>query len=183
MIDAKFKEPWVSALRSGDYEQTQGCLRNSDDKMCCLGVLGTVIVDNNLIEGAIWTEVGRGDATFHVPVPADAEYSHPVEATDSSVEVPYAVQQTIPGWEYGDSGRIENCTWVDLYELFPKEIENWLADKSITVLTMSENIERYGWADTIRLIRESCGVPTLVRLNDEVGLNFEQIAQVVEKWM
>jgi hypothetical protein len=32
------KEEWIEALRSGNYEQTQGALRK-DDKFCCLGVL------------------------------------------------------------------------------------------------------------------------------------------------
>ena len=31
------QEKWVEALRSGDYEQTQGCLQDSKG-YCCLGV-------------------------------------------------------------------------------------------------------------------------------------------------
>lgn len=30
---------WVDALRSGDYHQTSGKLRSTDDRYCCLGVL------------------------------------------------------------------------------------------------------------------------------------------------
>lgn len=30
---------WVRALRSGEYKQTTGCLRSSQDGYCCLGVL------------------------------------------------------------------------------------------------------------------------------------------------
>lgn len=33
------KEEWVTALRSGEYRQGKGFLRNSDDEYCCLGVL------------------------------------------------------------------------------------------------------------------------------------------------
>lgn len=29
---------WIAALRSGDYEQGQSCLRSHDNKYCCLGV-------------------------------------------------------------------------------------------------------------------------------------------------
>jgi hypothetical protein len=32
-------DKWVKALRSGDYKQSTGRLRSSDDKFCCLGVL------------------------------------------------------------------------------------------------------------------------------------------------
>lgn len=30
---------WVAALRSGDYQQGKGRLRNNQDQFCCLGVL------------------------------------------------------------------------------------------------------------------------------------------------
>jgi hypothetical protein len=30
---------WIKALRSGKYKQGQHCLRSTDDKFCCLGVL------------------------------------------------------------------------------------------------------------------------------------------------
>ncbi|QGT54331.1 hypothetical protein b3_0087 [Synechococcus phage B3] len=34
----EIKEKWVAALRSGEYQQTTGCLRSSEG-FCCLGVL------------------------------------------------------------------------------------------------------------------------------------------------
>lgn len=37
MIDPEFKQKWIAALLSGDYEQTTGCLRN-ENGFCCLGV-------------------------------------------------------------------------------------------------------------------------------------------------
>jgi hypothetical protein len=39
MMNQEIKEKWVNALRSGDYEQGQGALRNLDGQYCCLGVL------------------------------------------------------------------------------------------------------------------------------------------------
>lgn len=33
------KKLWIEALRSGEYKQTQGELRNQDNEFCCLGVL------------------------------------------------------------------------------------------------------------------------------------------------
>lgn len=37
--DLKRRDEWITALRSGKYEQGCGLLRSSDDKYCCLGVL------------------------------------------------------------------------------------------------------------------------------------------------
>lgn len=38
MADKKTIEAWVAALRSGEYKQAQGQLRDGD-RFCCLGVL------------------------------------------------------------------------------------------------------------------------------------------------
>lgn len=37
-LPKKFKEKWVKALRSGDYEQGKFYLKNSKGNYCCLGV-------------------------------------------------------------------------------------------------------------------------------------------------
>lgn len=37
------KEKWVAALKSGDYKQGVGRLRDKDDHYCCLGVLCDVL--------------------------------------------------------------------------------------------------------------------------------------------
>lgn len=42
-IDPILKEKWISALRSGQYKQGRGRLRNEDDHYCCLGVLCEVM--------------------------------------------------------------------------------------------------------------------------------------------
>lgn len=33
------RERWLEALRSGNYKQGRGVLRNKEDEFCCLGVL------------------------------------------------------------------------------------------------------------------------------------------------
>jgi hypothetical protein len=38
-MDPKIKAKWVAALRSGDYVQGQGVLRDKSRHFCCLGVL------------------------------------------------------------------------------------------------------------------------------------------------
>lgn len=38
----ELKALWIAALRSGDYKQGTGALRNPDNTWCCLGVLGHI---------------------------------------------------------------------------------------------------------------------------------------------
>lgn len=38
-MNKRIKELWIEALRSGDYKQGKGLLRNENDEFCCLGVL------------------------------------------------------------------------------------------------------------------------------------------------
>ncbi len=40
-MDAKLKADWVAALRSGEYQQNDGCIREGD-RLCCIGV-GAVV--------------------------------------------------------------------------------------------------------------------------------------------
>lgn len=44
-MNPELKEKWVKALRSGNYAQGQGCLKNAKN-FCCLGVLCDVIDPN-----------------------------------------------------------------------------------------------------------------------------------------
>lgn len=45
----ELKERWITALRSGDYSQSQGCLQDKYG-WCCLGVLC------NIVDGTKWIE-------------------------------------------------------------------------------------------------------------------------------
>jgi hypothetical protein len=51
MMNQEYKEKWVAALRSGDYEQCKGRLRTDKDDAtkayCCLGVLSDVVAKEN----------------------------------------------------------------------------------------------------------------------------------------
>lgn len=42
-MDKTIKAQWIAALRSDEYEQGVGKLRNADNKFCCLGVLCDVV--------------------------------------------------------------------------------------------------------------------------------------------
>jgi len=62
-MNNSIKEKWVEALRSGDYEQGEGALRQEpsrgSNKYCCLGVLCDVVEEE--VEGG-WRE--WSDATY-----------------------------------------------------------------------------------------------------------------------
>ena len=38
-MNPEVKSLWLSALRSGEFQQTSGVLQSSDNRYCCLGVL------------------------------------------------------------------------------------------------------------------------------------------------
>lgn len=38
-MNPEIKQKWLTDLRSGEYEQGQGCLLSTTGKYCCLGVL------------------------------------------------------------------------------------------------------------------------------------------------
>lgn len=50
-LPVKFKEKWLKALRSGEYEQGRQTLLNNDGQYCCLGVACSLknIPDKNIL--------------------------------------------------------------------------------------------------------------------------------------
>jgi hypothetical protein len=53
-MNPKLKRKWIKALRSGDYPQGKGSLKNSLGSYCCLGVLAE-------IQGCKLDEIPIGD--------------------------------------------------------------------------------------------------------------------------
>jgi hypothetical protein len=55
---------WVKALRSGDFKQGKGCLKNEDDTYCCLGVATKVAMENGVEVGEVfdWGQAGLPSA-------------------------------------------------------------------------------------------------------------------------
>jgi len=69
-MDQSIKEKWVEALRSGDYEQGEGALRQKDkkngsNKYCCLGVLCDIVEEE--VEGGwrTWSDVTYQFAAYN----------------------------------------------------------------------------------------------------------------------
>lgn len=57
------KQRWVDGLLSGTYIQGQSCLRTSDDKFCCLGVLTDIYSKESGIE---WSKNVRANSLLVV---------------------------------------------------------------------------------------------------------------------
>jgi len=96
-MNPEIKALWVKALRSGDYAQTDGCLRN-EHGYCCLGVLSDVC---RPITGGEWAADKSGSNMFTMfsecsllPVPvmntAGLTEAHPLVLFDGQ-ETPLAV--------------------------------------------------------------------------------------------
>lgn len=46
-MNQEIKTKWLTALRSGKYEQGKGFLKNLDNNFCCLGVLCDIAIKEN----------------------------------------------------------------------------------------------------------------------------------------
>jgi hypothetical protein len=66
-MDAELKAKWVKALRSGEYEQTSGALRDKyrgGCAYCCLGVLAEVLGadwDRGVMSGGEFETISKED--------------------------------------------------------------------------------------------------------------------------
>lgn len=58
-MNPKAKAQWIAKLRSGEYTQGTGSLRDSGNKYCCLGVLCEVAVEDGLIPEGTLIENGE----------------------------------------------------------------------------------------------------------------------------
>lgn len=98
------KALWVDALRSGDYDQGQGLLREVDGGYCCLGVLCDLAVKNGIIPEP---EVTRGletvdgitDAFVYGTVAEDGET---FSTRENAVYLPVEVQDWSGVSKHGD---------------------------------------------------------------------------------
>lgn len=60
-MNKRIKELWVAALRSGEYVQGKGNLRNIENRFCCLGVLCDLFIKENPTK-ARWQDGGSAYA-------------------------------------------------------------------------------------------------------------------------
>jgi hypothetical protein len=57
-MNPQIKQKWVDALRSGEYQQGQYCLR-TDNEFCCLGVLCDLYGKENNVEWNLVNDDGN----------------------------------------------------------------------------------------------------------------------------
>lgn len=70
-MNAKLKALWLEALRSGEYRQANGTLKDSDGGYCCLGVLSHVASEAGMLDGR--TEVRETDRGMTVSFTYDED--------------------------------------------------------------------------------------------------------------
>ena len=66
-MNLEIKAKWVAALRSGEYTQGYGRLRDSDNKFCCLGVLCNLHAQAHPEIAAKQTDPGRYMGELGIP--------------------------------------------------------------------------------------------------------------------
>lgn len=73
-MNSEVKAEWLSALRSGEYEQGNGAL-NRDGKYCCLGVLCDLAVKAGEVTSAAEAHTTFYDGHDSLPSPKVAEWA------------------------------------------------------------------------------------------------------------
>lgn len=136
------KEQWVTALRSGDFLQITGALKqlkaineNSDDKRvgyCCLGVLCEVAVKNNVIPAGVQPHVTEKwvDATYNPDTDERITPGHWVQLPEEE-QIPKGF------WNFDGGSDMpggETLGWSGL----PHEIAKFLAHKNDNGATFGE---------------------------------------------
>lgn len=115
-MNEEVKAKWLEALRSGEYKQGTGTLRDGEDNFCCLGVLCDVAIKNGVELAVAHREDDSDDWNYD----------------GNSWYLPYRVKE-----------------WADLAHDNPE-------------------VDKVGYF-------------RLADLNDEAGLTFAQIADVIEE--
>ena len=98
-MNQQVKQKWVSALRSGDYQQTQNYL-HKEDGFCCLGVLCDLYGKEHNVE---WKLADSGNNCEFQDHPAFPPFSV-VEWADTGSSNPYICSRSLTLGELNDNG-------------------------------------------------------------------------------
>lgn len=95
-MNPEIKAKWLTALRSGQYEQTTKALHRKADGYCCLGVLCDVVdagkwQDLMLVAGGASSYVGQ----YSLEQPDRCYTSFPPVGLMAAVELKYTEAQTL----------------------------------------------------------------------------------------
>jgi hypothetical protein len=101
-MNQEIKTQWTEALRSGDYPQDQGDLRNSHG-FCCLGVLCDLAVKANVIpepetpQNGVYVYAGKVSyLPFDVIQWAELDGSNPLVTNKNGVRISLATMNDTP---------------------------------------------------------------------------------------
>lgn len=113
------KSEWVAALRSGDYKQGIGRLRDNEDKYCCLGVLCEIAVRRHVIPPARLIPDGTYTyASRSFRLPREVALWAGLTESDPKVTDPRSgiTIRTIALAELNDSSSVSFATIADVIE-------------------------------------------------------------------
>lgn len=108
----RYQKAWLTALRSGEYEQATGLLcETDDDSMCCLGVLCDVIDPDrwSVIQSTVY------DQAVAVAWDEDSDYLPPTWATD------------LVGLSFDAVGHLSTLNDIDYWTF--EQIADWLEQR------------------------------------------------------
>lgn len=69
------RQKWIDALRSGEYKQGKGRLRNSENEFCCLGVLCDLAAKEGVVKEVAGFDEFYYDGGSLTPPPSVKEWA------------------------------------------------------------------------------------------------------------
>ena len=117
----EIKAAWLAALRSGEYRQTTGTLRDSAGAFCCLGVLCDLAAKQGIGQ---WDNPLGDTATFIVDDMRTIEYL-PVPVQEwAGVERPNpcAANAPLASWNDGGNGVARPHSFAEIADLIEAEL-------------------------------------------------------------
>jgi hypothetical protein len=124
------KEKWITALKSGKYQQGRGQLRSFNDKFCCLGVLCDILV-NEYPDKFKWTS-STGRTSYYI----NDAYEPFILSSDVTSFLNIYFNPRIKGISLSDYNDDLNFNFDEIADLISyatnEELENVIIDKHDT---------------------------------------------------
>lgn len=122
-MNQDIKRKWVEALRSGEYKQGKGALRDQDDNFCCLGVLcdlaskeGVVSVSNSYVE-SVYDYDGDGGESSWSELPYSVTEWAGLESENPRIDYPHA-----PVISLAELNDIVKATFAEIADVIEEQL-------------------------------------------------------------